>query len=484
MRLLCSLLVVLCLMLVGSDLRAQPPTDEPPTETESTPEGAANPAYERHMDNGVKLYGEGNYPAAIAEFEAAYAAHPNASPLINLALSYKKQFAYQRAIAVLELALKKHQDTIKPEHKEAAEKEIRELKALLAWVEVKVTPKNAELLVDGKLQTAGKIALSPGEHRFSAKADGYKAAEVRSTLTSGEQNDPVVLKLELNAGELSIGTLSKDTTIEIDGTQVGKANWKGLLPPGVHKVRVISDDEVFVVNVFIKAGGKHTVQQLEDGSLKTNAPAKLGDGNKDDPDEPEEEDLSGFYFTATAAILTAVFQSDTFVRGSGAQWGGAGGLHIGYRVADFAGFELIGQFSDIRLKGTVEDEAANLKVENGKMRLSSGRVGGLFRVMIPGRSFIRFVGTLGGGVLIEELEWDNLFEDTFGQRYEDQKGVGGFAQLDLGAEVELKNVLLGLYVQQTGQTTKHFDTSNDQNAFDEGVILVIGPQIRVGYSLW
>jgi hypothetical protein len=44
--------------------------------------------------------------------------------------------------------------------------------------------------------------------------------------------------------------------------------------------------------------------------------------------------------------------------------------------------------------------------------------------------------------------------------------------------------LLGLYVQQTGQTTKHFDLDNDQNAFDEKTILVIGPQIRVGYSLW
>src|SRR6185503_15191403 len=64
--------------------------------------GGDNDAYRLHMDNGVKLYQDKNFAAAIAEFEAAYKARPKASPLMNISLCYKSVFAYPKAIAALE----------------------------------------------------------------------------------------------------------------------------------------------------------------------------------------------------------------------------------------------------------------------------------------------------------------------------------------------------------------------------------------------
>ena len=193
------------LLWAPSHSHAQPaPAPAPPAPSQEAPsEGApANaPAdeevYGRHMDNGVKLYSEGNYDAAIAEFEAAYKVKPNASPLINLALCYKKQAEYAKAIAVLEQATDKHDDTMKPEHRAAAEREIKEMRALLAYVRVEVTPAEAQLSVDGRPVSADEranLALSPGQHQLKAQADGYKTVEQTIKLVSGDKNEPVKLK--------------------------------------------------------------------------------------------------------------------------------------------------------------------------------------------------------------------------------------------------------------------------------------------------
>ena len=62
---------------------------------------AAADLYRQHMDVGISFYEQRNYAAAIAEFEEAYKARPKASPLVNLALCYKAQFAYTKAIRAL-----------------------------------------------------------------------------------------------------------------------------------------------------------------------------------------------------------------------------------------------------------------------------------------------------------------------------------------------------------------------------------------------
>ncbi|HRI64617.1 MAG TPA: tetratricopeptide repeat protein, partial [Polyangium sp.] len=84
------------------------------------PEPSSADTYKQHMSNGVKLFNDGNFGAAVAEFEAAYAERPRASPLVNLALCHKSLFQYPKAIAALERALELHSDTMEAEDRAAA----------------------------------------------------------------------------------------------------------------------------------------------------------------------------------------------------------------------------------------------------------------------------------------------------------------------------------------------------------------------------
>jgi len=250
-------------------------------------ETEAKSAYDQHMDNGVRLYGEQNWPAAIAEFQAAYKVKPNASPLINLALCHKKLSAYAKAIDVLERAVSKHVETMQPHHKEAAEKEIRELRALIAWVLVKVEPTNAKLFVDDKEQALenpnAPLALSPGPHKFRAEAEGHRTAEKSLTLVSGKNNPIVQLTLASTLGELKVVAFAAEAWIEIDGKKLAKGKYIGPYPPGVHAVRIFHDGDVNALSVVVQAGKQALVTQDKKGKLESESAAP-GEEDKDRPD--------------------------------------------------------------------------------------------------------------------------------------------------------------------------------------------------------
>jgi hypothetical protein len=151
---------------------------------------AQGDAYKQHMDNGVKLFHDQNYPAAITEFRAAYEARPSPNPLVNIALCEKAVFHYPRAIAALEAAIAKHGDAMDPGDKKAAEEAITEMRGLLGTVTVTVAPQHATVVVDGEELPPGAahkpIPLGPGAHKIEARAEGFAAGEQSVTVTSGK----------------------------------------------------------------------------------------------------------------------------------------------------------------------------------------------------------------------------------------------------------------------------------------------------------
>jgi tetratricopeptide (TPR) repeat protein len=442
-------------------------------------------AYDKHMANGVKLFKEQNYPAAIAEFKAAYAAEPKASPLINLALSHKKLFAYAEAITALERAVQQHAHTMDAKHRQAAEAEIQRLRALVAWVTVEVSPSGAKLEVDGKAQPTGKsLALSPGKHRFVAKLDGYKPLEQSAELVSGNGNVPLELKLEALGGTVVVHARNPDAWIEVDGKQLGKGHWEGLQPPGVHVVRVLQQGaDATQLQVVVQAGQKISVTQNDDGELHSEAAMQLPDDAE--PDEADEEEkLRGFYGLLGIVLLTVgAPQPDGFSLNNTSRFGGGGEVRLGYRVANWAGFELGGQFSDIGVSGTLDADPQKREVTYG---LQTFRGAAYLRVMLPSKTTVRFVGHVGGGLLFEQLTWENVPGDVvLGQNLRNSDfGLGGFGQLDLGVELELSNILIDVLIEHMLQSSKQHTSNDDFNAFKRQAVLVLGPALRVGYGLW
>lgn len=494
----------------GSAPAAAQPAAEPAAEPAAAgEEGGEESAYQRHMRNGVRLYRDGDYDGAIAEFEAAYRDEAKASPLINLALAYKKLQDPARAVEVLEQALRLHRDTMPDDQVEAAEREVRDMKALIAYVPVLVKPAGARVTVDGRPATDldKPLALSPGTRSFRAEAPGYRTLERSVRVVSGTDNPIVELSLEATVGEIVVTARSEEAVIEVDGKQRAQGTWRGTLPPGLHIVRVIEGDKAERVEVVVQAGALHNVRQEDDGDLVSDAAIPR---DEDDPDTrpfgPRDipDILRGVYLMGGGALLTASAidpsESVAFQPDGSDRFGGAVSLHAGYRVADWAGFELYGQFSDIRVAGTVRgvdlldadtSVVAPGTAENVTMVLTSVRFGALMRLLIPGRSRFRFLSTFGGGGVYEILRFHQRGQVPRIQGatvYDDlhETGVGVWVTMDLGVELEYENVLFDLVIQHTVQTTKHFDRADrfEENALDAKPLFVGGPVIRIGYGLW
>ena len=509
MRFLVLTMLVLALALVPQVTWAQPTTaseegdqageggGEAQTDEAQTPppEPVLMP-YQVHMNNGVRLFKAGLWDGAIAEFQAAYDAEPKASPLINLALTHKKLANPVRALEVLEMALRKHRDSMPADQIEAAEREIKEMRALLAYVKVDVRPslEQVELFVDDQARPGfspgDELVLPPGMRRFRVRAEGFAEADERVQITSGKNNPPVSIELVPTHGEVIITARHTDAWIEVDSVKKAKGLHRQMLSPGVHVVRVIRGEQIDSIQIVVTAGERYAVTQDEDGDLESDATAPL-EQPKESPfgvDVPEY--LRGFYALGGVALLTPLAKVQ-HIETSDPDFGAGIDVRLGYRVTDWAGFEGVAQYSDLRIAGELQVEEPDSDFQDREMTtvLESLRLGALLRIMVPGDGWVRFAGTIGGGAVIEKLTWRD--EPKGGLRgtkgpaiYVDESGVGPYGQLDVGVEFEFQNILIDVMAQMIVQGTKHFDLDNDQNVFETRPILIVGPAIRGGYSLW
>lgn len=441
-----------------------PPTGLAPAAPPAAPtEPSSADSYKQHMANGVKLFNDGNFGAAIAEFEAAYAERPRASPLVNLALCHKSLFQYPQAIAALQRAMGLHGDTMEAEDRAAAEHAIRDMQALLGYVTVDVTPPHAVLYIDDEpLPTESKdkpIPLGPGKHRLSARAEGYETAEESVTVTSGERDKVVRFALVPNMGWVVVKTGDPEMAIAIDQQPMAMGEWAGLVEPGTHLVQMyIPGGAEYAFQVLVVAGKAQEVRP-DVGGVPIAVPKapKVDPKSKKKPATPTKiarppaPPQRGFYAQGTAGAFT-MFGED------GA--GGMAGLRAGYRSSTRVGFELL--FDYMSNKVTTE-----LPPSNDKAILNVARFGGGFRLMSPGRT-LRFVATIGGGIAYKWLGRTN------------RSGIVPFGNLDLGMEYDWSGVLLGLAAQQS--VLLPGDEVGGSELSDPRFTLGLG--VRIGYAGW
>lgn len=426
------------------------------------PEPSSADSYKQHMSNGVKLYNDGNFGAAIAEFEAAYAERPRASPLVNLALCHKSLFHYPKAIAALERALEHHGDTMEAEDRTAAETAIREMRALLGYITVEVTPSHAVVYVDDEPLAPGAkdkpVPLGPGKHRIVARAEGYEDAEENVTVTSADRDKVVRFALVPNMGWVVVKTGDPEMAIAIDQQPMAMGEWAGLVEPGTHLVQMYKPGGAeYAFQVLVVAGKAQEVRPdvggvpialpkattVQTTKKKATAPAKIA--------KPPAPPQRGFYAQGTGGA-SLMFGED------GA--GGIAGARLGYRSSTRIGFEFMFDYMNHR----VSTEAPPAE---DKVVLNAVRFGGGFRLMSPGRT-ARFVATIGGGIAYKWIA-----------RGESSEAVP-FGNLDLGFEYDWSGVLLGIAAQHNvllpGDDVTRPELSDPRFSLGLGV--------RIGYAGW
>jgi hypothetical protein len=156
--------------------------------------------------------------------------------------------------------------------------------------------------------------------------------------------------------------------------------------------------------------------------------------------------------------------------------GGAGGVRIGYRVNTPASFEFMFEYGNI----FTADEP-----ENQGYSRSSYRLGLNLRLMTPGKT-ARFVGTLGGGLVIDDIDFTDAMGGACDAGCLEQGASGADPYLinELGFELDFGGVLLGASMQSYFQSTKGIDFESGKNAYDGDVLIHLGGGLRVGYALW
>ena len=129
---------------------------------------------------GVELYKEGNYPAALAEFNAANAAAPSWKIQYNLGQTLYQLQDYAGALAAFEAYLAGSDGKLDATRKAEVDAEIDKLRQRVATLVLKVSVKGAEILIDnqskGTIEGPLEIKLSAGRRTLTVTASGYRAA--------------------------------------------------------------------------------------------------------------------------------------------------------------------------------------------------------------------------------------------------------------------------------------------------------------------
>jgi hypothetical protein len=145
---------------------------------------------DRHFKTGVRLFDEGKYSEALAEFEQAYALESHPLVLYNLAAAHRALSQYAQALEFYQRFLAEGKGVVRPRQLARGQRELAELLRLIARITVTTKPEGALVTVDGRAigpsPLADPIILGPGDHVVGASHDGYQAGERSIRVAAGD----------------------------------------------------------------------------------------------------------------------------------------------------------------------------------------------------------------------------------------------------------------------------------------------------------
>jgi hypothetical protein len=165
-----------------------------------------------------------DFAGASADFERSVALYPTQNSLFNLANCYKAMQRYGEAIAVIERLRREFAGKLKPEIKDAVERQQQEINSLVARLTIQTVPAEATVSIDGKDvgtgPTLGPLLLGPGEHEIEAARLGHRSQRRSVKLVSGAARTEKFV-LEAAAGNLVVRANVAGAAVFVDGRQVG-----------------------------------------------------------------------------------------------------------------------------------------------------------------------------------------------------------------------------------------------------------------------
>jgi hypothetical protein len=201
-------------------------------------------AHER-FDRAVRLFGEKNNDAALAELKRVYELAPNSVVLYNLALVYAGMGRPVDAVDAVDRVLAAP-GTLSADRLQQARALRAEQAARVGSVAVTVNVDGAAIEVDAvevaKAPLSKPLSLASGTHILGAIAQGHAPARKEVTVAGGTTGQ-VTLELVPIAGRLAHLVLKSHVpaaSVVVDGVTVGRTPLAAslTLPPGSHHVEV------------------------------------------------------------------------------------------------------------------------------------------------------------------------------------------------------------------------------------------------------
>ncbi|MBI5516106.1 MAG: PEGA domain-containing protein [Deltaproteobacteria bacterium] len=159
----------------------------------SAPAPGARAAFEQ----GLAALEDDRFAAAAAALEASYRLRAVPVVLFNLGLAYRGLGRNLAAIDAFERYLSAPERSVDPARLAAVRRELDALRAQVVTLNVRVTPSNAVLRVDGRTvnRNATAATVDPGNHMVELEAEGYRSWRREYTLEPG-QALPLDVRLE------------------------------------------------------------------------------------------------------------------------------------------------------------------------------------------------------------------------------------------------------------------------------------------------
>jgi tetratricopeptide (TPR) repeat protein len=183
----------------------------------------------KHFSQGLKLYKDGDFDAALVQFERAYAVKPNYKVLYNIAQSYFELRQYVEARDSLTRYLKDGGDAIDAERRASVEKDLAELQSRISHLKLLVNVAGAAVYVDGKkvgtTPLAGSVDVSEGQRTIAVES-ANRGSKQRVVRVAGGEEHIVEIAFEAQANPAQTASaLRVDQPPTATSTGLGAGFW-------------------------------------------------------------------------------------------------------------------------------------------------------------------------------------------------------------------------------------------------------------------
>lgn len=193
------------------------------------------------FERGVGLFEQQAWTAALAEFLASRGLYATRAATKNAAVCLRKLERFDEALDLFEALLREFPN-LPPADKTFAQREVTDLRALVATIDVDGAEPGATVVIDGRSRAdfplVAPLRVPAGTHVVRVFKEGFEPFETRVDVPGGQR---VAVRARLEqltaAGRLRVGEKGgRVLDVLVDGAVVGKTPWEGRLGPGNHVV--------------------------------------------------------------------------------------------------------------------------------------------------------------------------------------------------------------------------------------------------------